>query len=179
MSKRPNVQLMILLATHGLWAFLITLWNDFFAFLPIYFYMVGIFAILPATRLDFPRGFTCAVLSGCFLDAAFPTPFGFHACLLAIACVALRAIDEETLISRRRMPVVAALIINFIFFTSLHAWFTFQTPQGGEILHGRACIDLICSEVLLVIAFPWLLDLHKAFLNLAGMEKAIIQNSAS
>ena len=178
MSKRPNGQFLILLATHGLWAFLITLWNDFFAFFPIYFYMVGIFAILPATRLDFPRGFTCAVLSGCFLDAAFPTPFGFHACLLAITCVALRATDEEALISRRRMPVVAAVIINFVFFTSLHLWFTIQVPQGGEILHWRACVDLICSELFLIVAFPWLIDLHQTFLNLAGMDKAEIRNSA-
>ena len=178
MSKHPNAQAVILLATHGIWSFLIALWNDFFALFPIYFYLGGIFAILPACRLDFARGFTCTVLSGFFLDAAFPTPFGFHACILAIAYVVLRTTDEEALFARRRMPVVTALIINLALFISLHIWFTIQLPEGGEILHGRACIDLICSELLLVAAFAWLSDLHLSFLSLTGIEKTEIRNTA-
>jgi len=178
MNRHQNAKILILLATHGIWGFLIALWNDFLAILPIYFYLGGIFVILPAIRLDFARGFICTVLSGCFLDATLPIPFGFHACFLAIAYVALRTTDEKVLFSRRRIPVITALIINLALFLSLHIWFTIQLPEGGEILHARAFIDLICSELLLFAVFPWLMDLHLAFLTMIGIEKTEIQKTA-
>ena len=178
MRTHPNATALVLLASHGIWGFLIFIWNDFFAFLPIYFYMGGIFAILPALRLDFARGFSCAVLSGCFLDAAFPTPFGFHACSLAIIQVGLHLANDRAKFSRPLTLIVTALTVNLLLFLSLHVWFSIQVPTGTEILHGRAFVDLIFSELLLAVSLPWLLALHDTFLNRVGIDPKEIPKSA-
>ena len=170
MKGNPNAKAMVLLISHGVWAFLFAIWNDFFAFGPIYFYLGGIFAILPAIRLDFSRGFLCAVVIGCFLDAALPTPFGFHACGLAIAQVVLRSTNERTSIHRRQTLILATLIMNLFLFLALHLWFSIQVPNGAEILHGRAFADLVFSELLIAFTLPWLIELHDDFLRITGIE---------
>ena len=179
MRFSPYTIVLLVLASHGLWAFLISIWNDFFAFGPMYFYLGGIFAMLPVIRLDFSRGFFCAVLSGCFLDASFSTPFGFHACGLAIAHVILHSTNERTAIRRRPTLILAALTTNFILFLSLHFWFYIQRPEGSEMLHARAIVDLLFSELLLVITLPWLIDLHDAFIHVLGLKRSDTPNYSS
>ena len=179
MKGNPNAKALALLASHGLWAFLIFIWNDFFAFAPIYFYLCGIFAVLPAIRLDFTRGFFCAVVSGCFLDAALPSPFGFHACALAIAQVVLHSANDRAMFSRRPTLILSTLVINLLLFILLHLWFFSQVPEGGEILWSRAVGDLVFSELLLVSALSWLIALHDDFLGLVGIETSDVTVSAS
>ncbi len=178
MRASPYTTALLVLISHGIWAFLISIWNDFFAFGPIYFYLGGIFAMLPAIRLDFSRGFFCVVVSGCFLDAAYATPFGFHACGLAIAQVVLRSTNERTTMRRRPMLILTALTINFSLFLALHFWFSIQIPEGSKILHGRAVVDLLFSELLLVATLPWLIDLHDAYMSLVGLEPSDAPSSA-
>ncbi len=178
MTGSPNATALLVLASHGTWAFLISIWNDFFTIGPIYFYLGGIFAILPAIRLDFARGFSCAVVSGCFLDAALPTPFGFHACGLAIAQVALRSTNEQTTIRRRPTLILTALTINLFLFLALHLWFSAQIPEGSRVLHTRAIGDLLFSELLLAATLPWLIDLHDTFGSLVGLEPSDARSSA-
>ena len=119
-----NLRAIILLLIHGLWAFLLSLCNDFFAFGPIYFYLGGIFVILPAVRLDFARGFLCVAVTGCFLDAALLTPFGFHACGLVIALVILHAAYDHGMLARRASFLTPVLMINFSLFLALHIWYS-------------------------------------------------------
>lgn len=170
MKGNPNAKAMAVLAIHGVWAFLLSLWNDFFALGPIYFYLCGAFAILPAIRLDFNRGFFCAVASGCLLDAASPSPFGFHACGLAIAQIALRSANDRTLFSRRPTLILSTLIINMLFFLFLHLWFSAQIAGNGEILLSRAFTDLIFSQLLLAVTLPWLIQLNDDFFDLVGIK---------
>ena len=170
MRGNPNAKAIALLISHGVWAFLFAIWNDFFAFVPVYFYLGGVFAILPAIRLDFYRGFCCAVVTGCFLDAALPTPFGFHACCLAIAQVFLWSTNERMKMHRRQTLILFGLIMNLFLFLTLHVWFLFQVPEGTEILHGRTFVDLVFSELLIALPMPWLIELHDDFLRIAGIE---------
>ena len=170
MRGNPNAKAIALLISHGVWAFLLALWNDFFAFVPIYFYLGGVFALLPTIRLDFYRGFFCAVVTGCFLDAATAVPFGFHACSLAIAQVFLSITNERTKMHRRQTLIVVGLIANLFLFVALHIWFVFQIPEGAKVLHGRTFVDLVFSQLLLAFAMPWLIELHDDFLRIAGIE---------
>ncbi len=103
------------------------------------------------------------MLSGCFLDAAMPTPFGLHACGLSIALVALRATNERIVTRRRPTLILSALAINFLLFMTLHLWFVLEFPENASPLHGRAFVDLLCSELLLALSLPWLVNLHEAF----------------
>lgn len=164
-----NLRAIILLLIHGLWAFLLSLCNDFFAFGPIYFYLGGIFVILPAVRLDFARGFLCVVVTGCFLDAAFLTPFGFHVCGLVIALVILHAAYDHGILARRASFLLPALVINLSFFLALHIWYSLQIPEGGDILDSRALTDFMCSQILLVLSLRWLIQLYDEFLDLIGL----------
>jgi hypothetical protein len=173
MKSSPYTIALLVLVSHGIWSFLLSIWNDFFAFGPIYFYLAGIYAVLPALRLDFHRGFFCAALSGCFLDAALPAPFGFHVCGLVLAQVALHSTNERTSIRSRPTLVAAALIINFTLFLGLHIWFSFKLPEGAEILHGKAFVDLLFSQILLAIILPWLISLHDAFLGIIGYKERL------
>ena len=179
MKGNPNAKAMALLIIHGVWAFLLSIWNDLFAFGPIYFYLCGAFAVLPAIRLDFNRGFFCAVASGCFLDAALPSPFGFHACGLAIAQITLRSANDRTMFSRRPTLILSTLIINMLFFLFLHFWFSAQISGDGEILLARAFSDLIFSQLLLAVTLPWLIQLHDDFLDLVGIQTSDAKVSAS
>ncbi|MBO94427.1 MAG: hypothetical protein CMI32_05955 [Opitutales bacterium] len=178
MRGTSNLTALLVLASHATGAFLLSIWNDFFAFGPIYFYLGGIFAVLPVIRLDFGRGFFCAVVSGCFLDATLPTPFGFHACALAIAHIVLHLTNEQKTLRRRPTLILGAVIINPVIFFALHLWFSVQIPDGSNILHGRAVVDLLFSELLLVVALPWLIDLHDAYLSLVGLEPSDAPSSA-
>ncbi|MFP6899478.1 MAG: hypothetical protein VCA36_00960 [Opitutales bacterium] len=119
--------------------------------------MGGVFAILPAMRLDFVRGFFCAVVTGCFLDAALLTPFGFHVCGLVIALVILHTAYDRGILARRASLLMPALVINLSFFLTLHLWYSLQMPEGGDILDSRALTDFMFSEALLALSLRWLI----------------------
>ena len=117
------------------------------------------------------------VATGCFLDAALLTPFGFHVCGLVIALVVLHAAYDHGILARRASFLMPALTINLLFFLVLHIWYSLQMPEGGDILDSRALTDFMCSQILLALSLRWLIQLHDDLLDLIGLSTSHASSS--
>ncbi len=131
------------------------------------FSLPGLLVTYAALRLPPGPGLASAFVTGLWLDAVTPLPFGRQAFVLALAfCLVFRL--------RGRLPrqetitaVVVALFVNLALFVALAFLSLGSLPDpaaGGVRLLG----DLLVSQLLTALVGPWFLALQTAALRMVG-----------
>jgi cell shape-determining protein MreD len=141
--------------------------NHLAASCAITFALPGLLVAYAGLRLPLGAGLASAFVTGLWLDAATPLPFGRQGFLLALLfCLVYRLRDrlprQETLVA-----VVVALFANLALFVAL-AFFSLGSlpdPAAGGL---RLLADLLVSQLLTALLGPWFLSLQHAVLRLAG-----------
>ena len=135
--------------------------------------VAGLFVTLPALRLPLRTGLACVLLTGLWLDAASPLPFGRHALLLGLAFCFVHRIRDRLPRTETIVAVVVALFVNLALFVVL-AFLdlgSLPDPAAGGL---RLLADLLLTQLLTVLVGPWFIALQTASLRLVGAPPAQI-----
>lgn len=164
---RDSRQVLALLGCTGILMAVVGQLNHALAPLAVTVSTPGLLIAFAALRLPFGTGLSVVFLSGLWLDAVAPTPFGRQAALLAIAFTCLhnaarRLPREEVLVG-----VVSALFVNLGLFVLLAMLDLGALPDSSAGAR-RLLADLVVSQVLTTVAGPWFFALQNRLLNLVG-----------
>ena len=168
--RHTNRSALLVLGSNWLVLFLLVSWNDYWVRHGTYFHLPGLFFLFGATRLDNRRGITVAVLTGLFIDAATPSPFGLHAFGLTLCHLIAREGGEGMRYIRGLRPIVHQQAANLFLLAILSAWSLTQSPEGASSSLGRLVTDVLASQLLLLPVGIWFLAFQDKLLLYAGVE---------
>lgn len=172
--RRPDFRwLIVLLANLLLWSLVGTVNHHLsrFSFLwleycSVHLYVGGMLVVYSALRLNPKHGWIGISLTGLIIDSLEPIPFGTSTILLGIAYATL-------LYGRRRFPregsifaVVVALFANLFLIIALSFLIIGANPNPGHAWL-RIFVDLITSQLVILIITPWFLALQNQAMQLA------------
>lgn len=132
----------------------------------VYLFGAGLFVTYAALALPLRAGLTAVFLGGLMCDAATPVPFGFHALLFSTAHYALFRVRDRVPRDETVARVVIALLTNLVLFLVFSFLEVSRLPAPAEVWP-RIGIDLICSQIFLVLVAPWFFALQEQALVLA------------
>ena len=122
--------------------------------------------VYAALQLDARQGLIAIVLTGLMCDAAEPVPFGTSLVLLGL-------VHATLLYGRRQFPregavfgIVVALFGNLFLFIVRSFLLVGANPRPGEAWL-RIFVDLIASQVVILLVAPWFLALQARAMELA------------
>ena len=135
------------------------------------FSVPGLLVAGAALRLPTGSGIASVFVTGLWLDAATPLPFGRQAFLLAVAFCLVHRLRERLPRQETIVGVVVALFVNLAFFVAL-AFFSLGSLPDPASAGLRLLGDLLVSQLLTVALGPWFLALQEAALRLVGASPA-------
>ncbi len=157
--------LIVFLANLLLW-WLVGLANNYLATLSVHLYLGGLFLVYASLRLDWKHGFIALVLTGLMYDAVEPVPFGTSMVLFAL-------VHATLLYGRQRFPregsvfgIVVALLANLFLIIALSFLLIGANPRPGDAWL-RIFVDLLTSQLVIVLITPWFLALQTQAMELA------------
>lgn len=164
-------QILALLASAAVLCAVVGQLNHAAASWALSFSLPGLLVTYAALRLPPGAGLASAFVTGLWLDAVTPLPFGRQAFILAFAfCLVFRLRDrfprQETITA-----VVVALFVNLALFVAL-AFFSLGAlpdPAAGGV---RLLGDLLVSQLLTALVGPWFLSLQAEALRMVGASPA-------
>lgn len=150
-----------------LWAGLCQI-NHAFAPLHLSVFAGGLFIAYSSLRVGFREGWWCSVLIGLLIDSSAAVYFGFHALLFA-------ALHSLIYNYRGRFPheetafgVIVALFANIVLFLIITVSLLHRSPAPLAAV-SRLFVDLLASEILIVLIAPWFFALQERALELGGV----------
>jgi rod shape-determining protein MreD len=157
--------LIVFLANLLLW-WLVGLANNYLASFSVHLYLGGLFIVYASLRLDWKHGFIALVLTGLMYDAVEPVPFGTSMVLFAL-------VHATLLYGRQRFPregvvfgIVVALLANLFLIIALSFLLIGANPRPGDAWL-RIFVDLLASQLVIVLITPWFLELQTQAMELA------------
>jgi rod shape-determining protein MreD len=159
--------LIVFLANALLW-WLVGLANNYLSTPSVHFYVGGLFVVYSALRLDHRHGLVAVLLTGLLVDAVEPVPYGTSMLLLGL-------VHATLVYGRRRFPregalfgIVVALFANLCLVIALSFLLVGANPRPGTAWV-RIMLDLLASQVLLVVVTPWFLSLQDRAMELVAI----------
>jgi rod shape-determining protein MreD len=159
--------LIVFLANALLW-WLVGLANNYLSTPSVHFYVGGLFVVYSALRLDHRHGLVAVLLTGLLVDAVEPVPYGTSMLLLGL-------VHATLVYGRRRFPregalfgIVVALFANLFLVIALSFLLVGANPRPGTAWV-RIMLDLLASQVLLVVVTPWFLSLQDRAMELVAI----------
>lgn len=139
------------------------------------FSVPGLLVAGAALRLPPGAGFAAVFVTGLWLDAATPLPFGRQAFLLALAFCLVHRLRGRLPRQETIIAVVVALFVNLALFVGL-AVFSLGTLPDPASAGLRLFGDLLVSQLLTALVGPWFIALQDAALRLVGAAPARVVN---
>lgn len=168
--RRPNLAALLALAGNLFAGLLLISWNNFWGTHGLHFHLPGLFFLFAATRLDLRRGIIVTALTGFWLDAATPLPFGFHAFGLVLCLLVTREAGEGLRFVRGLRPALYQQAGNLALLLLLGLLNLLILPEGAAPPLLRLCLDLAASQLLLLPAALWFLAFQDRILQISGSE---------
>jgi len=162
-------RVLILFGANALLLHLTLMVNSALAGWSLYLVLIGPMVVLPALYLHRNAFFVCTLLTGLWVDAALPSPFGLFT-------IGLLAMGTWLLLLRIRFraeqnlhPVVLAHLANLAAVLLL----LLASSQGaldrpGFWLH--AFVTLLVSHLALLVVAPWFFNLERLLFELCHLE---------
>ena len=99
-------------------------------------------------------------------DASAPIPFGTHALLFAAAHVIIFNIRDRVPRDETVARVIIALLANLVLFLVFSLFLITRLPSAAAAWP-RLVLDLICSQLLIIVIAPWFFALQSGALEIA------------
>lgn len=157
--------LVIFLTLVLLWAALAEL-NHLASPRHVYFWIGGLFVTYSALVLSLRPGLLATLSAGLLCDASSPIPFGTHALLFAAAHAIIFNIRDRVPRDETAGRIIIALLANLSLFIVFSFFLISRLPLLASTWP-RMIVDLICSQILIVLIAPWFFALQSAALELA------------
>ena len=169
--RHPNLDALLALAGNLLAGLLLVSWNDFWTRHGLHFHLPGLFFLFAATRLDLRRGIIVTALTGLWLDAATPLPFGFHAFGLVLCLLVTREAGESLRFLRGLRSMLYQQAGNLALLLPLGLLSLLTLPEGTATPFPRLGLDLLVSQLLLLPVAIWFLSFQDRILQISGSEQ--------
>lgn len=161
MNRRGPLTFLTLLL---LWA-LIAQVNHYLAVWHLYIFVGALFVTLAALRLPLSEGLFATVLGGLLCDANAPVPFGTHVLLFTLTHILIHKIHPRVPSTQTVPQVIIALVANLSLYLALTIILA-AGPNHRMPGLGRWGIDLLVSQLFLVLIAPWFFALQTSLLKL-------------
>lgn len=160
---------LILFGANVLLLYLMQLLNSALAGWSLYLFLLGPMVILPALYLRHSAAFLCALLTGLWVDASLPAPFGWFTLSFIIANAFLYQMRLRFRPEYNDHPVLLAHLANFLFFIALS--FGPARELAAEPAYWlRIGTDLLISHLVLLPVAPWFFQLERLLFDLLRVE---------
>ncbi|MGC6425024.1 MAG: hypothetical protein ACON4O_08585 [Lentimonas sp.] len=162
-------RIIIMLGTNALLLYLTMLLNSALSDWSLYLVLLGPMLVLPAIFLRHRSYFFCMLLSGLWVDAALPVPFG----LITIGFLSMGAFIFQVRFRFRAEhnyhPNILAHSCNFgcIVLLTLITGFKHLSVSGFWI---QVVSTSLLSHLLLLIVAPWFFNLQRLLFELCRLE---------
>ncbi|MFT3831185.1 MAG: hypothetical protein QM691_15925 [Opitutaceae bacterium] len=144
--------------------------NHYLAHAPVSVYLCGLALPVAGLRLRFRPGLIAMFLTGLVIDAVRPTPFGSTALLLATLFTAWHSIRARLPRDGVAPPLVGALVANLVLFFAQPLLLGPAVATGTTA--GRVLMDLLLSQVGVMLLGTWFFALQEQALLLRGVDLA-------
>lgn len=166
--RRYDPRWLIVTLANLLLSWLTGLLNHYLAGLAVHIYLGGLLVVYGAIRLDPRSGLLSTLLTGLFVDALSPAPFGTSLFLFSL-------VHGVLLYGRHRFPregalfaLVVALLANLFLVIALSFLLIGANPHPASAWL-RIFADLIFSQLVLAATCPWFIALQDRAMDLAGI----------
>jgi cell shape-determining protein MreD len=142
--------------------------NHYLTTLHVSVFVGGLLVTFSALRVGFREGWWCSILIGLLIDSSAAVYFGFHAMTFAVVHTVIfnlrgRFPREETVFG-----VIVALLANVGLFIAITIALIHRTPTPLTMLT-RLLVDLLASELLILVLSPWFFALMEHSLEIGGV----------
>jgi len=163
-------RLIVFFASNALLLLLCILVNNRISAWSISFMLPGLFIVLPALYMRFFPALACALLTGFWMDAAYPAlPFGSFAFLFTLITLSFYPLRTRFRPENNFHPTMIALVLNGLLLLVLGI--TLASGQWASTAYWQRFFTdaLLAQGVLLTIA-PWFFNLQRSSLVLFGLK---------
>lgn len=137
----------------------------------IYLFGGALFVAFAALTQPLRGGLAATLLAGLVCDANAPVAFGTHTLLFAAAHVALFHVRERVPRDDNIAAITVVLLTNLALFL-VFSFLQIHHSPAPAALWPRLIVDLLCSQVFLVLITPWFFALQMRALVLARVERS-------
>lgn len=128
----------------------------------------GLLVTFSALRMNFREGWWSSFLIGLLIDASTSVAFGFHGLLFALAHVGIFNLRGRFPREETAFGVVVSLFANLGLFLVITISLIHRTPSPLGVVP-RLLVDLLASEIVVLVAAPWFFALQERALELGGV----------
>lgn len=150
----------IMLGANVLLLYLTQLVNASLSDGPVYLFLLGPMLVLPALFLRHQSYFICTLLTGLWVDAALPAPFGLFTCLFLLAGAFIFSARIRFRVEHNYHPILLAHGINFFLLVAL----TLAMGREHFDVAGfwiQVVMTSCCSHLALLLVAPWFFNLER------------------
>lgn len=148
-----------------LWALVAQL-NDALSSLRVYLFPAALFVAYSALTQPLRSGLFASCVGGLLCDANAPVAFGSHLLLFAVAHVILHHLRDRVPRDDNIAAIIVALLTNLALFLVFSIAQIHRSPAPAAVWP-RLIVDLLCSQVFLVLVTPWFFALQARALELS------------
>jgi len=164
MTRTP---LIIFACSVVLW-FCVSQLNHYIAPAHVSLFIGGLLVSFSALRLEFRAGWWASLLIGLLIDSSSAVAFGFHGLLFVAAHVGVFNLRGRFPREETTFGVVVALVANLLLFFLITISLAHRSPAPFSML-SRYFVDLLASELLVLLVAPWFFALQERSLELGGV----------
>jgi hypothetical protein len=160
---------LVLVGCNALLLFLSLLVNSALSATPFYLFLLGPMLVLPVLYLRHRSYFLCTVLTGLWVDAAFPIPFGFFTIAFLFAGALLFMVRIRFRTEHNYHAVLIAHGLNLYLLAVLTIGLGRDYFAASEFWI-QVCMTLFSSHLALLIVAPWFFNLERLLFEICRLE---------
>lgn len=164
-----DLRWLILFLTNLLLVWLVGLANHYLAPLQTHLYLGGLLLAFAALRLDAKHGGLCTLLTALAFDAVTAAPFGASLVLFGLAHATILAVRQGFPRDEPVFITVVTLLLNLFLFLALSFVLVGANPRPADAWL-RLFVDLLASQLVLVLLTPWFFALQARAFALAQLD---------
>ncbi len=162
-----RVPLIILLGNALLWAIVSQL-NHYLAVWDLSIFVGGLCVAFAALRLPSREGYRALILTGLWVDATAPVPFGLHTLFFLFAHALIKSFRSRLARDDTIVGLLVAAITNLGIFVALTGALMHRSPALWE-LWSRLSVDSMISFCALILIGPWYFSAQEHLLAYLGV----------
>ena len=162
---RLDPRILILFAANALLLFLSLLINSSLASLSVYLILLGPMLVLPALYLHHRSLTACMLLSGLWVDAALPAPFGLFSCGFVILGSAISVARIRFRAEHNYHPILLAHAANLCCILLLTAAAGIES-FASTAFWIQVLLTTLLSHAALVVVASWFFNLERLLFEL-------------
>ncbi|TVP80085.1 MAG: hypothetical protein EA353_04725 [Puniceicoccaceae bacterium] len=160
---------LLLFAANALLLYLMLLVNSALAGWSIYLFLLGPMVVLPALYLRHQSYFICTFVSGLWVDAALPGPFGLFTTGFLLAGAFIFMLRIRFRAEHNYHPILITHILN-LFYLGLLTLFVGLSQWSSPVFWMQVLTTSLVSHLALLIVAPWFFQLERALFVLFHLD---------